>query len=209
MASSGADSRFSSTPIFAHLAAGAEGVSAGRGASALRTPCCGGGVSHPLPVPWSHHATSIRTRSMGSCVILMLNDPSAISFYPFDVGAGQSVLLTHLVWCGRMSAGWTKNRPIVSHRFVGRGAASLGVKLRRIVLLAGARRLPASLSHGLGRQLSSTSWCPLLCGRGLGLGPQRRDPLVSGSSSPSVDSAFALPRERADPHHHIHIMRPE
>ena len=78
---------------------------------------------------------------------------------------------------------------------------------RRIVLLAGARRPPASFSHGRGCRLSSTLWCPLLCGRGLGLGPKGRDPLVSGSTSPSVDSAFTLPRERADPQYHI--VRPE
>ena len=78
---------------------------------------------------------------------------------------------------------------------------------RRIVLLASARRLPASFSHSRGRRLSSTSWCPLFCGRGLGLGPQRRDRFVSGSTSPSVDSAFTLLRERADPH--CHIVRPE
>ena len=44
--------------------------------------------------------------------------------------------------------------------------------------------------------ISSGASIDLLCGRGLGLGPQGRDPLVSGSTSPSVDSAFTLVRER-------------
>ena len=69
---------------------------------------------------------------------------------------------------------------------------------RRIVLLAGARRLCASFSHGRGCRLSSTSWCPLLCDRGLGLGPERRDPLASGSTSRFGDwRSLSLVRERS------------
>ena len=56
----------------------------------------------------------------------MLNGPSAISYYPLGVGAGESVFLAHAVWCGWMSAGWTKGRPIELHRFVGHKAAISG-----------------------------------------------------------------------------------
>ena len=46
---------------------------------------------------------------------------------PTRCGCGP-IRVARLVWCGWMSAGWTKNRPIVSYRFVGRGAAFLVVK---------------------------------------------------------------------------------
>ena len=177
----------------AHLVVGVEGVSAGRGASALpslwrqRLPPSSGSIVAPCNlhsrwfhgelryayVQWPTSHLVLRTRC--GCAPIRVAHPHCV------------------VW---LDERWLDEKsPNRSHRFVGRGAAFLGVKPIPLFFSSSqedrsagcARRLAASFSHGRGCRLSSTSWCPLPCGRGLGLGPQRRDPLVSGSTSPSVD----------------------
>ena len=134
----------------------------------------------------------------------MLNGPSAISFYPFGVGAGQSVLLSPLcgvggrALAGRKIAQSFRTASLVAEPPFWGSSPTLLVFPSQEDRFAG--RCPKAARFGF-----SWSWLsvfvdivvPLFCGRGLGLGPQGRDPLVSGSTSlPSIRRSLSLVRER-------------